>query len=396
LSFPFYIAKRYLFAKASNNAINLISMIAMSGVIVGSAALFIILSGFSGLRTFSYSLLNLSDPDIKISSVEGKSILLTENILSQIESVPEVVNYTKVVEERVLLKNGEKEAIAYIKGVDNKYNKVVSIDSSLVAGSWVDHSYSSGVLGNGLAYKLAVGFSGFSEGISVFAPKKGTGLITSSNYKVKKIQVTGLYSGTEEFENKYLFTPLKIAQLLLDYNESQCTAVELKIQNDSDPNKVALSLKNKLGNNFNIQTKAQLNELFYKVINTENLVSYLVFTLILIIAMFNVIGAIIMMILDKKKNLNTLLSMGATQKELKQIFVIQGTLLTIVGMLIGLVLAMFLIFLQQQFNWFMITANIPYPVEFKLTNLLIVVVTLLTLGYLASKIASSRISVITR
>ena len=151
-------------------------------------------------------------------------------------------------------------------------------------------------------------------------------------------------------------------------------------------------MQKELGNDFKVQTKEQLNEVFYKVINTENIVSYLIFTLIVIIALFNVIGAIIMMIIDKKDNLKTLFSLGATVKEIKTIFEFQGFLLTFFGMLIGLSIGVILVFFQKQFGLFMITENLAYPVEFRYSNLIIVIVTITILGFIASKIAISRIS----
>jgi lipoprotein-releasing system permease protein len=155
---------------------------------------------------------------------------------------------------------------------------------------------------------------------------------------------------------------------------------------------VAEKLQEKLGNDFKVQTKEQLNEVFYKVINTENFVSYLIFTLIVIIALFNVIGAIIMMIIDKKDNLKTLFSLGTSVKEIKKIFELQGFLLTFFGMLIGLSIGVILVFLQRQFALFMITESLAYPVEFRFLNLIIVFLTITVLGFIASKIASSRIS----
>jgi len=147
-----------------------------------------------------------------------------------------------------------------------------------------------------------------------------------------------------------------------------------------------------LGAGFKVQTKAQLNEVFYKVINTENVVSYLIFTLIIIIALFNVIGSIIMMIIDKKDNLKTLFSLGATVAEIKKIFVIQGFLLTLFGMTFGLILGVILVFLQKEFGLFMITESMAYPVEFQFSNLVVVIFTITFLGFIAAKIASSRIT----
>ena len=394
MNFPFYIAKRYLFAKSGNNAINIITIIATTGVIVGTAALFIILSGFSGLRAFSYSLLDISDPDIKVTATKGKSFLYTDAIKNVIGNDPNIVDFSKVIEERVFLKSGDKQQIAYAKGVDYNYINVVKLDSAIQVGNWLSDEYvNTSVIGNGLAFKLSLGTLSFGEPLEILVPKAGTNFINpASSFRSIKTQVIGVYSGTEEFENKYVFVSNAQAQQLLSYKENQFTGIEIKLQPSINADTFSETLQQQLGDQYKVQTKAQLNELFYKVINTENFVSYLIFTLILIIAMFNVIGAIIMMIIDKKKNLKTILNLGATLKEVKRVFVLQGFLLTFFGMLIGLLLAVLLVFVQQKFELFMITSSIPYPVELRLYNVLIVVVTILVLGFLAAKIASSRIS----
>ena len=224
-------------------------------------------------------------------------------------------------------------------------------------------------------------------------PKPGKGFINPRKpfYDIET-QIVGVYLGTEEFESKYVFTAIAKARELLRFTENQVTAIELKLKDGKIANRFADQLGEKLGKNFKVQTKEQLNEVFYKVINTENFVSYLIFTLIVIIALFNVIGAIIMMIIDKKSNLKTLLSLGATIKEIKKIFILQGFLLTFFGMCIGLFLGIVLVFLQKKFEIFMIVPNLAYPVEFRFTNLLIVFFTITILGFIAAKIASSRIS----
>jgi len=394
LNFSYYIAKRYLFSKNSNNAINIITIIASFGVIVGAAALFIILSGFSGLRTFSDSLLEVSDPDIKISSVKGKTFLITDRIEDVLIENLEITSFSKVVEERIFLRYKDKEEISYIKGVDENYNQVTQIDSALNVGVWLDTELkNTAVIGNGIAYKLSIGFLNYGEPLQISVPKTGTGFLNPQNFlRTENTQLIGVYTGSQEFENKYVFTDILLAQELLRLDEDEITAIELKINNKKRIDNIAKNLQNSLGEDFEVKTKAQLNELYYRVINTENFISYLIFTLILIIAMFNVIGAIIMMIIDKKENLKTLLNIGATLKEIKRIFVLQGFLLTVVGMLIGLSLAIILVFLQQKFSMFMLTQNLAYPVEFHLSNLLIVIVTITILGYVAAKIASSRIS----
>ena len=394
MHFPLYIAKRYLFSKTSTNAINIITIIASFGVIVGALALFIILSGFSGLRSLSYSLLDVSDPDIKITSSTGKKLLYTKDVHEILENNTAIYAFSKVIEERVFLEYNNKNEIAYIKGVEENYTSITSIDSVLNTGNWLDKEFQkTAVVGNGISRKLSLGILNFGEPLSIMVPKSGTGFINPLNafYKMN-LQVVGLYSGTEEFENKYVFLSIKDAHDLLHLKKNQFTGIEIKLKDNLDANLFSEQLQEQLGSTFKVQTKQQLNEVFYKVINTENFVSYLIFTLIVIVALFNVIGALIMMIIDKKSNLKTLFSLGSTIEEIKRIFVYQGFLLTFLGMIIGLSLGILLVFLQKQFGLFMITQNLPYPVEFQFSNLLIVFVTITVLGFIASKIASSRIN----
>jgi lipoprotein-releasing system permease protein len=394
LSFPLYIAKRYLFSKTSNNAINIITIIASFGVIIGSLALFIILSGFSGLRTFSYNLLDVSDPDIKITTSIGKSFLVTEDLQQTLNVNTSINVISKVIEERVFLEYNEKTEIAFVKGVEENYTKISNIESSLNIGTWLQKDYSNtAVIGRGISNKLSLGISNYGLPLKIMIPKPGKGFINPRRpfYEIDT-QIVGIYSGTEEFEGKFVYTSIEKARELLRFKENQVTAIELKLKNSQTSDEVAFVLRNTLGSNFKVQTKEQLNEVFYKVINTENFVSYLIFTLIVIIALFNVIGAIIMMIIDKKANLKTLFNLGATIKEIKRIFIIQGFMLTFLGMCIGLLLGVALIFLQKKFEIFMIVPNLAYPVEFRITNLLIVFFTIIILGFIAAKIASSRIS----
>lgn len=394
MNFPLYIAKRYLFSKTSTNAINIITIIASFGVIVGSLALFIILSGFSGLRSLSYSLLDVSDPDIKITSSAGKKLLYTKDVQQILENNTSIYAFSKVIEERVFLEYNNKNEIAYIKGVEENYTSITSIDSVLNLGNWLDNEFlKTAVVGNGISRKLSLGILNYGEPLSIMVPKSGTGFINPLNafYKMN-VQVVGVYSGTEEFENKYVFVSINDAHNLLHFKENQFTGIEIKLKDNLDANLFSEQLQEQLGSKFKVQTKQQLNEVFYKVINTENFVSYLIFTLIVIIALFNVIGAIIMMIIDKKSNLKTLFSLGVTIEEIKRIFVYQGFLLTFLGMIIGLSLGILLVFLQKQFGLFMITQNLPYPVEFRFSNLFIVLGTITVLGFIASKIASSRIN----
>ena len=394
MNFPLYIAKRYLFSKSSNNAINIITGIATVGVIVSALALFIVLSVFSGLKSFSLDFIRVSDPDLKISSVKGKSFFYTDSV-SNILQNNKIAHFTKVVEEKAFFNYKEKQHIATIKGVDANYLLVNNIDTAVYIGDWIDKELvNSAVIGNGVSSILSLGTYDFEEPLKAFVPKIGKGYINNPKnaFNQVNLQPTGIFKLTEELDVKYVFSHLVVAQQLLKYESNRITGIEIKLTNETDEDEVILYLKNELGPNYKVETREQLNAVFYKMINVENIVSYLVFTLILIIALFNVIGAIVMMILDKRENLKTLFSVGATIKEIRRIFVLQGFLLTFFGLLIGLSLAIVTVLLQKKFGLFMITNTLAYPVEFKLINVIIVFLTITILGFISAKIASSRIS----
>ncbi len=394
MSFPLYIAKRYLFTKSSNNAINIITLIAALGVIVGTFALFIVLSVFSGLKEFSLDFIRVSDPDLKISIDKGKTFLFTDSISSVLQD-EKIAHYSKVVEERAFFNYRDKSHIASIKGVDANYLLVNNIDTAIYIGEWLDKEAMQGVvIGNGVSSTLSLGTYDFIESLKVYVPKPGKGYINNPKtaFSQLNLQPVGVFKLTEELDKKYVFSHIELAQNLLNYKTNQISAIELKLAADVDEYEVIQLLQNKLGNSYKIETREQLNAVFHKMLNTENLVSYLVFTLILIIALFNVIGAIVMMILDKKDNLKTLFSLGATIKEIKRIFIIQGFLLTFFGLLIGLFLSITFVILQEKLGFIMITTELAYPVEFRIMNVVIVFFTILILGFLAARIASSRIS----
>ena len=395
MKFSLYIAKRYLFSKTSTNAINIITFIAIFGVVVGSLALFVILSGFSGLRTFSDSMLSDSDPDIKITAVVGKTFVYSDQTHQKLLEQNEIKETSKIIEERVYLKYEDKSQVAFIKGVDKNYNKIIPIDSLLTVGTWIDSQFkNTAVIGYGISYNLSLGVLNFGKPLQIMVPKPGKGFVNVNNaFRSISTQIIGTYVGSEDFQNKYVFTELSLAQELLNYNENQITGIELKLKEEVNSSDFQQILQQKLGKNFKVKTRAQLNALYYKVINTENFISYLIFTLIIAIALFNVIGSIIMMIIDKRQNLKTLYNLGANLDEIKKIFVLQGFLLTLAGMFIGLVIGILLVLIQQQFELFMITDTLAYPVEFRWMNLLVVIITIATLGFVAAKIASSRISI---
>lgn len=394
MNFSYYIAKRYFFSKSTNNAINIISKIASVGIIAGTLALFVVLSVFSGLREFSLSFSNDFDPDLKIIPSIGKTVLINQNQINQIDKVDGILDYSKIIEERVLFFFDSKEQVAYIKGVDRNFTKTNVVSKKLFNGKWLTEDTAEVVIGYGVSEKLSLGLFDFNNPFEVYVPRKGKGLVESEAEAFNKAVLfpVGIYAISEELDSKYVFCDFKLAQELLEYKKNELSAIEIKLKPNSDENLIAQKLKVIFGKTAKIKTRAELNDTLYKMLNTENVAVYLIFTLVIIIALFNLIGALIMMILDKKSNLKTMLSLGADIKDIRKVFLLQGVMMSVIGGIIGLFLGIIIVLLQQKFELIMITQNLAYPVVFSVKNVFIVLLTITTLGFIASFIASSRVT----
>lgn len=389
-----YIAKRYLFSKSSNNAINIMTIIAASGTIIASAALFIVLSGFGGLKDFSLKFSSYVDPDLKAISVEGKSFVLTKEQTDALNAVDDIDAYSKIIEERAIIQFDQKQQIITLKGVDANYKKVTSIDSMIIYGRWLENGTPQVVSGGGISNALSFGVLDITKSLTVSVPKPGKGQITSvkSAFNTLKVSNVGVFNINEALNYDYIYADIETVKQLLSYSDNQFSALEFKLKPNANETEVFLVLQKILGNKIQIKNKMQLNDALYKMLNTENVAVYLIFTLVIIIALFNVIGALIMMILDKKESLHTLFNLGATTKEIRRIFFLQGSLMTIISGVIGLVLGFLIVFLQKQFSLVMIIPSEPYPVVIEVINFIIVLATITILGLLASKLASQRIT----
>jgi len=394
LNFPYYIAKRYLFSKSKNNAINIITIIAGIGVFAGAMALFIVLSGFSGLKEFSLSFSNKYDPDLKILSKTGKYFTYLPEQKQKLEAIEGVFVSSKIIEERVLLSFKERNVpSSYIKGIDENYLNVNAIDSALIAGVWLHQNEKQLVIGNSISRKLSIGVAGYGDILKVFVPRPGKGQVSNPNEAFNSVSsmVIGIYSINEELDNKYVYAPFSLAQELLETEPNEISAIELNLAKGFNEDKVREKIQDIFQNQVIIKNKIQLNDKLYKMLNTENLAVYLIFTLIIIIALFNVGGAIVMAILDKKSNIKTFYGLGANMLEIKKVFLFQGTLLTLVGGILGLALGLIVVLLQQYFSLVMITPSLPYPVLVEFKNVLIVFFTIMVLGFAASYIGATRV-----
>ncbi|WP_374174495.1 ABC transporter permease [Flavobacterium tructae] len=394
MNFPLYIAKRYIFSRSKNNAINIINRIASMGIIVGTMALFVVLSVFSGLKVFSLSFTNEIDPDLKISSTYGKSFFVTPDQETQLKNIEGIASYSKIIEERVLFLFKDKQLVTYLKGVDKNYIIVNDIRKKLFNGEWLKPDTYQVVIGYGIARDFSLGILDFENPLQIFAPKPGKGAIESPEEAFNKTDVlpVAIYSISEDLDSKYVFADLGLTQELLMYKTNQISGIEFNLKENANETAIRSQLEKIFKNKITIKNRAQLNESLYKMLNTENIVVYLIFTLVIIVALFNLVGALIMMILEKKHNLKTLFNLGTEITSLRKIFLLQGTLLSVFGGIIGLVLGIILVLLQQEYNLIMLTPTLAYPVVFTLENVLIVMATIVSLGFVASLIASSRVS----
>lgn len=394
MNFPFYIAKRYTVSFSKSTAINIITGIASLGIIVSAMSLFVVLSVFSGLREFSLSFANDTDPDLKISGTTGKSFEISPEQDTQLKNSKTIALYSKVVEERVLFYFNGKEQVAYLKGVDSIFKNINPFDKKFYGGQWLNPNTSQVVVGLGITNKLSMGLFDYNNPFEVFVPKPGKGTIESPNDAFNKAVLVpiGIYAINEDLDNKYVFADLGLAQELLQYKPNQVSAMEVKLKPNTTDDAAIAELKTIFKDKVTVKTRAQLNDSLYKMLNTENIAVYLIFTLVIVVALFNLVGALIMMILDKKGNLKTLFNLGAEIRHLRGIFLLQGSLLTFTGGIIGLLLGIIIVILQKQFSLIMVTPSMAYPVVFSFTNILIVLLTIMVLGFLASLIASSRVS----
>lgn len=370
------------------------TLIASGGVIVASAALFIVLSVFAGLKEYSLQFSSFVDPDLKLLPTTGKSFIFSESDKLKLKAIDGVSFISETIEERVFITTENKNLVAKLKGVDSNFLNVTNIDSMVTRGQWLSPQSNDIVSGWGISNNLSFGILDFRKSLSLYVPKPGKGQFNSIKGAYNKVNVTnvGLFYINEELNDEYVFSDISLAKNLLNYKDNQISAIELKLKPNADEDTVREAINTTFNNQFIIKNRAQLNDAIFKMLNTENLAIYLIFTLVIIIALFNVVGAMIMMILDKKASIDTLFNIGAEPKTIKSIFFWQGSLMTIFSGIIGVLLGLVIVFVQQTFNLIMLTPELAYPVDLKLFNIVLVLLTIFALGIVAAQIASQRIT----
>jgi lipoprotein-releasing system permease protein len=404
LNLPFFIARRYLISKKSHNIINLISGISMITVAVGTAALIIVLSVFNGFESVVKSLFSVFDPDIEITVAKGKTFHSYEINADQIHAIPGVISYTEVVEENALLHYNKQQFLATIKGVDSLYSANSPLDSLIVGGEMLlqQDSLDFAVPGYGVAYYLNVDLNSPDNYISVYIPKrKGSisGLSQESFYS-EIIKPAGIFSVQQDFDDKYMLVPLRFARRIMDYTD-EVTGIEIRLSPDADVNGIQKKIAGIAGPEFKILNRFQQQEVLYKVMKSEKWAVFMILTFILIIGSFSVVGSLSMLILDKQKDIGILRSLGAKDKTIKQIFFLEGFLISLTGASVGLLLGLMVCLVQQHFGLVKLQGSgsfimESYPVKLMASDLIYVFITISVIGATAAWLPVKRIGVILR
>lgn len=392
MTLPFFIARRYLFAKKSHNIINVISGISAAGIMVGTMALVIVLSVFNGFEKVIVTLFNTFDPDIRICLVEGKTFHQGDLPADKIRKMKGVVRYTDVLEENALLRCNNRQYLATIKGVSPDYQNNPSLDSMMVEGDLITESKGRAfaVAGRGVAYYLGLDPQEMVHPLEIYVPRRTTSnsLRPDEAFDSASLFVSGIFSIQDDFDSKYVLLPISFTRELLEYTDEQ-TAVEIALQKGANTSAIQKQLQQIVGSKFKVENRFQQQETLYKLMKSEKLAVFFILAFILLIATFNVIGSLSMLIIEKKKDISILWNLGADERLIRRIFLLEGLMISTMGALIGLLLGAAICWAQQQFGIvklqvsggsFLIDA---YPVSMELFDFLMVFITVFLIGLAA-------------
>lgn len=391
MNLSFFIARRYLFSKKSNNAINIISWISISAIAVTTAALIIILSAMNGLTGVVSELYNSFEPDLNIRYNNGKHFRLPEAQLKQLQSLQGVKTLAVCLQDKALLKNGDLQGLVSIKGVPDHYTDVVRIDTAAIDGAFLLHKASThfAFIGRGVAGQLQINPSNFIDQLALFSPRKGKNngsLNPDDNFSQVYVTPSGIFSLNDDFDFKYVFVDLTTARQLFEEPE-RYSQVELACLPDADINQVQKKVEQILGGTYTVKTKYQANDVLFKSLETEKLVTFIILGFVLLIATFNIIGALTMLIIEKQKDIKTLYCLGADRAFIRLIFMREGLLITIFGALIGLLMGLAVCFIQIRFHIVKFGSNFImdyYPIEIRWSDLLWISLMILAIGFFAA------------
>lgn len=387
---PWKFARRYLFSGKSSSVINILSWISMSGIAIGTLGLILVLSVFNGFRGLVISLYNTFSPEFVIQAAQGKSFVADSALLADLQAIPGVRAVSRVIEENALLIAGERQAITTIKGVDDSYISVTEINQAVVEGVFVlkDSISDYAVLGMGVAQTLNVHPEDPFAYVTIYIPRKRTGVWMNpmDAFHREIVRPVGTFSVQADADNKYVFVDIALARELTGYTD-RVTALEIAVHRPGDAAAVGNALARLTGDTLVIKNRYQQNETLYRVMNTEKWAVYAILTLILLVASFNMVGSLSMLVIEKKRDISMLKAIGAPTALLRNIFLFEGLLIALMGLLVGTAVALLLVWLQHRFSLLKMSGTFiidNYPVEVHAADLLLVLFTVITIALLAA------------
>lgn len=386
----FYIARRYLIAKKGSQAVSFITGLAAFAMMIAVAAMFIIISVFSGLEDLNQDFISNLHADLTLKSVKGKTIPQLKKTIDILNSEKEISHFSKLIEEKVYIEYNNVGEIAYLRGVDSAYVKVNPIDKNVFYGSYPSFKYLNEVIMEAqLNNRLSIPVANETNVATLFMPKPGKGIISKSEdiFNKKDIVVTGVFPSNDQLDN-FIITPLELTESLLNLPKNSAYEVVIKLKHPENADQVKANLLQKLSPEITIKTKSEENAAFWKMINTEKLMIYLIFTLVIFITTFNLAGAIIILQLDKKDQAKSLISLGFTIFDLRKTYFNTGLLIVLFGIISGLVLGTIICVIQLQTGIFTATETLPFPVKIILPNYFYVAIIALFFGVSVSWIFS--------
>ncbi len=387
---PLFIANRYLLAKKSHNLINIITWISILGISVGSFALIVVLSAFNGLEKVISSMNNRLTPDLQIAAVKGKTIDLTAFPLGQLKEIPGVEMVIPTITEDALFRANDKQHIGQVKGVGLEYQNIARLNEIIYGNDGLqladEDEHSFAVPGAGVAWYLGINAHDPYAMVRVYVPKRGNASMMSleNSFNSDVLNVRSVFSTEQEQDEKLVLVPFDWLSELLEY-EDKASNVELFVAQYADINKVKKEVKAAIGEDFIVKNQQEQQETLYRIMRSEKWAVYVILTFILILATFNVVGSLSMLMIDKRKDTEILKSMGADKHLIQRIFLNEGLLISVAGGIIGLLLGIILVLLQQQFGFvkFGTGGNYvvdAYPVLLKLKDVLLIFATILAVG----------------
>ena len=393
-------AWRYFKAKKSTNAINIIAWVSVLAILIGTASLIIILSAFNGFESLVKSLYSSFYPDIRIGPVKGKTLVLTQAEIDRIRGLGGIKSITMIAEEKALLQNGDFQAVVFVKGVDSNYAKVSGVPQKMARGNFNLGTAEDPRMVMGVGIENAIGILSDRAllPLTLYLPKKGVKDLSDPLDALSEGLVipSGSFAIQQDFDNKYLITNIDFARHYLNYGEDEYSALEVSVKEEKLVPEVKSAIRAALGPNFRVEDRYEQNKTLYSTINIEKWAIYGIFTLILLVAAFNMVGALTMLVLEKKKDIQVLQAMGASRQLIRKIFMAEGLVLAGIGALSGIVLAVTLYFLQIKYKLVPLQGESflidYYPVKLVWQDFLLVTVTVFGIGMLASWFPAYRAS----